>query len=131
MSRDVLYSVLADAILIVHVAFVGFVVLGLTAIYLGHFRGWSWVRNFWFRAAHLVAISIVVVQSWAGIVCPLTDWEMALRARAGAETYAGSFIQHWLHALLYFDAPDWVFIVVYTLFGALVLGSWYFVRPQR
>lgn len=131
MSRDVLYSVLADAILIVHVAFVGFVVLGLAAVYLGHFRGWSWVRNFWFRAAHLVAISIVVVQSWAGIVCPLTDWEMALRARAGAETYAGSFIQHWLHALLYFDAPDWVFIVVYTLFGALVLGSWYFVRPQR
>ena len=63
------------------------------------------------------------------MICPLTIWEMALREKAGAAVYAGSFIQHWLHKLLYWQAPDWVFIVVYTVFGALVLASWFIVRP--
>lgn len=130
MSRDALLSLLADGILLLHVAFVAFVVLGLVAIYVGRALQWRWVRHFYFRVAHLAAISIVVVQAWLGIVCPLTHWEMALRAQIGAPPYAGSFIQHWLHALLYYSAPEWVFIAVYTVFGALVAGSWFFIRPR-
>jgi polyferredoxin len=73
----------------------------------------------------------VVIQAWLGVVCPLTTWEMALRAEAGAATYSGSFIQYWLHSVLYFELPPWVFVVVYTLFGSLVLASWLVVKPYR
>lgn len=121
---------LADAILVLHFLFVLFVVLGLLAIYLGHFLQWQWVSNKTFRILHLVAIGVVVLQSWFGVICPLTIWEMVLREKAGAATYAGSFIQHWLQNLLYYTAADWVFIVVYTGFALLVLLSWYVV-PVR
>ena len=130
MSEQSLLLLLADALLLIHVLFVGFVVLGLVAIYLGFFLHWRWVRNRWFRILHLMAIVIVVLQSWLGLICPLTIWEMALREKASAAVYAGSFIQYWLHQLLYWQAPDWVFIVVYTVFGALVLASWFIVRPD-
>ncbi|MDB2448971.1 DUF2784 domain-containing protein [bacterium] len=121
---------LANAVLLLHVSFVVFVVVGLALIYLGYVRRWSWVHNRWFRGAHLAAIAIVVVQSWLGIICPLTTLEMALRAKAGVATYSGSFIQHWLQTLLYYSAPDWVFVVVYSLFGSLVVFSWWLVRPR-
>ena len=114
-----------------HTLFAGFVVLGLFAIYLGYFLDWSWVRNRVFRLAHLCAIAIVVVQSWVGMICPLTTWEMSLRASADSASYEGSFIQHWLQELLYYSAPDWVFMLVYTLFGSLVLASWFVVKPHK
>ena len=123
--------IIADAILILHVAFVGYVVFGLLAIYVGHFLKWSWIRNFWFRFFHLVAIGIVALQSWVGMICPLTIWEMALRREAGGATYSGSFIQHWLQSILYYSAPEWVFVVSYTAFGCLVLASWFIVRPVK
>jgi polyferredoxin len=72
----------------------------------------------------------VVVQAWLGRICPLTVWESALRERAGDAVYTGSFIAYWLDELLYYQAPAWVFTLVYSLFGALVLASWYFVRPR-
>ncbi|QSP96370.1 DUF2784 domain-containing protein [Marinobacter salinisoli] len=130
MVTEQFYLILADALLVLHVLFVAFVVLGLVLILLGGALRWHWVRNVWFRRAHLVAIGVVVLQSWLGVICPLTTWEMALRRKAGAATYDGSFVQHWLHAILYYDAPEWVFIVVYSLFGALVLASWFLVRPR-
>ncbi|MBT2773629.1 DUF2784 domain-containing protein [Halomonas sp. ISL-60] len=120
----------ADILLILHVLFVAFVVLGLFAVYTGYFLNWQWVRNRVFRIVHLCAIGYVVIQAWLGVVCPLTVWEMALREEAGAATYSGSFIQYWLHSLLYFTLPEWVFVVVYTLFGSLVLASWFVVRPN-
>lgn len=123
--------VAANTLLIVHVAFVVFVILGLALIYLGYFFNWSWVRNFWFRILHLFAIAIVVLQSWLGIICPLTIWEMQLRQQAGDATYSGSFIAHWLQQLLFYQAPQWVFILCYTIFGALVVLSWFVVKPYR
>lgn len=130
MSRDTLLLLFADGLLIIHTLFVGFVVLGLVAIYAGYWLNWNWVRNRKFRIIHLLAIAVVVAQAWLGVICPLTIWEMALREAAGTTAYSGSFIQYWLQKLLYWQAPDWVFIVVYTVFGGLVLASWYSVRPK-
>lgn len=126
-----LLLLLADIILIIHVLFVAFVVFGLLAVYVGYFLNWRWVRHRAFRIIHLCAIGYVVGQVWLGVVCPLTTWEMALRAEAGATTYSGSFIQYWLQSLLYYSAPEWVFMVVYTVFGSLVLASWFVVRPNQ
>jgi polyferredoxin len=123
-------GLLANAILILHVCFVGFVLLGLVFVILGGFRGWRWVRNPWFRLVHLLAIGVVAGQAWCGAICPLTTWEMSLRERAGQAVYEGSFMAHWLQRLLYYDAPPWVFVLGYTLFGLAVAASWFAVRPR-
>lgn len=130
-GEPAIHQILADAILILHVAFVVFVVGGLLLIILGNLRRWVWVNSTGFRIAHLLAIGYVVAQAWLGAVCPLTRLEMWLRRRAGESGYSGSFIEYWLQRLLYFDAPPWVFIVVYTGFGMLVVASWYLYPPQR
>lgn len=130
MSSQTLYHVAADLVLLVHTSFVLFVVLGLVLILCGAALHWSWIRNPWFRLGHLLAIAVVVLQSWLDVLCPLTTLEIALRQRASDAPYAGSFMAHWLEALLYYRAPAWVFMLCYTLFGAAVAISWYYVRPR-
>jgi hypothetical protein len=130
MESQALYSLVADAILVTHVLFVAFVVLGLILIFVGKFQSWLWVRNPWFRVTHLLGIGVVVLQAWFGVICPLTIWEMDLRSKAGETIYEHSFIAHWLSELLYYQAPSWVFVVCYTVFGGLVLASWFLVRPR-
>jgi Protein of Unknown function (DUF2784) len=125
------YLVLADLTLIVHTAFVAFVVVGLVVIWLGRWRGWSFVRNFWFRLLHLAAIGVVVAESVMGFVCPLTTWENQLRLRAGGESrYQESFIQHWLHQVLFFDLDEKVFTVLYVAFFLMVGLSLWFAPPR-
>lgn len=124
------YQVLADTVLTIHVAIVLFVVGGLVMIVAGQFRGWLWVNNLWFRIAHVFAIVVVVLQAWLGVLCPLTTLEMWLRSKAGEGGYSGSFVQYWLQELLYYDAPTWVFILAYTLFGLVVLLTWWYCPPR-
>ena len=124
------YRIAADFVLAVHTSFVLFVVLGLVLILVGRVRGWSWVRNPWFRLGHLLAIGVVVAQAWLGAICPLTTLEMRLRSRAGDAVYSGSFIAHWIETLLYHEAPPWVFAICYSVFGLLVVTSWVIVRPR-
>jgi hypothetical protein len=131
VDRASLLLLAADALLFGHVLFVTFVVLGLVLIFAGKFRNWGWVRNPGFRITHLAAIGVVTLQSWFGMICPLTTWEMALRERAGDATYSGAFISHWLDAILYYQAPAWVFAVCYTVFAGIVVASWFWVRPRR
>ena len=78
-----LWLALADLVLVLHAAFCAFVLLGLVLIWLGRFRGWAFVRNLWFRMAHLACIGVVVAESMLDIVCPLTTWEDRLRLLAG------------------------------------------------
>ena len=118
---------LADFILVVHFCFVLFVVGGLLLIWLGAACGWRWVRNFWFRIAHLAAILFVAGESIVGMVCPLTLWEDALRGR----WHETSFIQRWVGRLLYYDFPGWVFTVAYLLFAIAVVFTFIRVRPER
>ena len=130
-ESSVVYLLAADAVLLLHVLFVAFVTVGLLLIIAGKACHWSWVRNPWFRLAHLLAIVVVVVQSWFGAICPLTTLEMILRSGAGDTVYPGSFVAHWLEAILYYRAPPWIFAVCYTLFGSAVVGSWFWVGPRR
>lgn len=131
MESDSLFLLTADLLLIAHLMFVAFVGLGLFLICLGKPLHWNWVRNPWFRLVHLLAIGIVVIQSWIGALCPLTIWEMRLRERAGDAVYFGSFIVHWFGKILYYQAPQWLFSLCYTIFGAIVIVSWFWVKPRR
>lgn len=122
---------IADLVLVVHAGFVGFVVIGQALILVGLVLRWGWVRNFRFRLAHLVCIVFVTVQTWAGLPCPLTVLENDLRARAGEAGYERGFIAHWLHELIFYDAPQRTFALAYTTFGLVVVATWVFGRPGR
>ncbi len=124
MNDTQLYSVLADTILVIHFAFVVFVVFGFMLILLGLLARWSWVHNRKFRITHLAAIGFVVLQAWLGQLCPLTVWENELRSRAGQSGYTETFVEHWLHEVLFYQAEPWIFTAVYTCFGVLVLLVW-------
>lgn len=124
-------ALLADAILALHAGIVAFVVLGQLAILVGGWRRWHWVRNFGFRIAHLLLMLFIALQAWFGQLCPLTTWEQALRRHAGQTAYAGSFIEHWLSRLIFFQAPWWLFVAAYTAFAALVVVCWFAIPPRR
>ena len=117
----------ADAILIVHFAFVAFVVGGLAAIWLGAALGWCWVRNFAFRVAHLIAILFVAAEALIGVMCPLTVWEDALRGRASEK----GFIARWIHGVMFYELAPWVFTVAYVAFAAAVAATFWLVPPAR
>lgn len=125
------HSLAADAVLSVHVLIVAFVVLGQLLIMIGWAAGWRWVRQFWFRLAHLATIAFVALQAWLGELCPLTVWEQRLRALAGEARYDESFVEHWLSRALFFEAPWWLFVAAYTGFAALVALSWRWIPPRR
>jgi hypothetical protein len=121
-------SLLADLVLITHFLFVAFVVGGLAMIWIGAALNWAWIRNFWFRAAHLGAIGFVVAESLVGVLCPLTVLEDALRQGGGPES---NFIQRWGSRLLYYDLPERVFTIAYLIFGLLVAFTFIYIRPDR
>ncbi len=125
-----LYSLLADAILLIHFTFVVFVVVGFLLILIGLLARWSWVHNRVFRLTHLAAIGIVVLQAWFGQLCPLTVWENEFRRQAGQSGYAETFVEYWLHKLLFYQAEPWVFTAIYTGFGVLVVLAWYLSRRR-
>ncbi|SFO34681.1 DUF2784 domain-containing protein [Nitrosospira briensis] len=117
---------LADIILVIHFIFVLFVVGSLPLIWIGAWMRLDFVRNRRFRFAHISAILFVVVESLIGIVCPLTLLEDQLR---GTET-GGSFIQRWLHRILFYDVPEWLLAGIYVLFALLVVITFRLVPPH-
>lgn len=125
------WALAADAVLALHVGVVLFVVGGWVYVVLGYRRGWPGAGSWWLRLAHLMAIGFVAAQAWLGQACPLTILEMHLRQRAGQATYEQGFIAHWMGQLLYWDAPDWVFTLAYTAFGAAVAWSWWRWPPRK
>lgn len=74
---------LAQAILAFHILIIAFNVFGLIAIPLGAWRGWRWVRIFWWRVLHLAALLVVAVQALLGTACFLTIWQSELQEAAG------------------------------------------------
>jgi hypothetical protein len=125
------YGFLADVLVIIHVAFMAYVVVGQLLILIGILAGWDWVRNLWFRLSHLLAILIVALETVAGIACPLTIWERQLRELAHQPVSDLSFVGQLMHAILFYDLPEWVFSTAYLIFFALVVATFVFAPPRR
>jgi hypothetical protein len=81
---------LADALVVLHLAFIVFAIGG-GALALRR-RGWALL--------HLPALAWATWTEFTGTVCPLTPWEQALRAEAGA-SYSGGFVDHYIVPLVY------------------------------
>jgi polyferredoxin len=118
---------MADALLVLHFLIAAFIAGGLPLVWLGAARGWAWVRNPWFRYAHLAAIAFVAGEGLLGIACPLTVWEDMLRGGVRAE----SFIGRWVQQLLFYRAPEWVFTSIYAAWTAATLLTLKLVPPRR
>lgn len=84
-------SVLADLLVVVHLAFVVFVVTG-------GFLLARWPRLIWL---HLPAAVWGATIEFSGGICPLTPIENRLRVRGGGDAYSGDFVEHYLLPLLY------------------------------
>ena len=126
------YAVLADVVVSVHFLYVLFTVGGLVAILLGGALRWQWVRGFWFRVVHLIAVAIVAVQALAGILCPLTTLEYELRRRAGQSFNSEiSFIARLIRSVIFYDFSPTFFLFLYVGFAVLVAATLLFVRPAR
>jgi hypothetical protein len=121
---------LADLLVVVHCGYVAFVVLGMVAILVGGACGWEWVRNFWFRLAHLLFIMVVAAEAIGGIVCPLTRWEYHLRVLGGEEGEPSSFVGRLVHRLLFYDFPEWVFTTVYCACCGIMLAALVVFPPR-
>jgi hypothetical protein len=124
------YAVLADGVVVFHVAYVAFIVVGQLLILFGLLLRWQWVRNFWFRLAHLVAIAIVAVEAAFDYTCPVTVLERTLRGWAGQEASADSFVARLMHSIIEHDWPQWVFNASHITFGLLVLLTFVLARPR-
>ena len=133
LGSDVMwiYRLLADLVVVAHAAYVLFVILGLVLVLVGLFCRWNWIRNFWFRIVHLTMIAVVVFEALWEITCPLTTLEAALRQRAGESAREGSFVGHWMHELLFYEAEPWLFTMAYCLFGSLVVVAFLMAPPRR
>jgi Protein of Unknown function (DUF2784) len=87
----VLHRVLADAVVLLHLLFVVFAVLG----------GLLALRWPWLALAHLPALGWAAWVEFSGRICPLTPLENALRAAGGEAGYPGGFVEHYLLPVLY------------------------------
>jgi hypothetical protein len=114
----------ADAVLLLHLAFVLFAVCGAALA----FR-WRWMPYL-----HLPAVAWAVFVELTSRVCPLTTIEIALRRQAGEAGYSGSFIEHYLIPLLYppglTPATQYVLAGVVTAIN-LLLYAWLMIRRGR
>ncbi len=132
MSPDAaVWASLADLVLGLHAGFILFVIGGQAFIVAGWALGWAWPRHRWFRLLHLLAIGYVVLEAWLGVICPLTALENILRASSGVATYEHGFIHDWLHRLIFYTAPGWVFTLIYTVFAGFVAWMWVAYPPRR
>ena len=111
---------LADLVFALHAGVVLFNVSGLLLIVIGGLVGWAWIRQRGFRIAHLALMALVTLEAIFGLTCPLTLLEDALRGVATGQ----SFVQRWTMALIYWNAPPWVFVLLYVAFLLAVIGAW-------
>ena len=85
------YRVAADAVLVVHLLFIGFVVGGV-------FLAWRWPRVIWVQLPAMVYGALI---EFVGFTCPLTPLQNYLQHRAGEAGYSGGFISHYLIQWIY------------------------------
>ncbi len=102
------YRILADAVLVVHMSFILFVVGG--GFLVRRWRGVAWV--------HIPAVAWGALIEFMGWVCPLTPLEIWARSRAGGTGYSGGFIEHYLLPVVY---PAALTHEIQIVLGALVL----------
>ena len=103
-----IYSFLADLLVVFHLVFIFYVIAGALLIF-------KWPKTLWL---HIPACFWGMTVEFTGWICPLTPWEIQLRRLAGEEGYIESFIEHYLIPIIY---PNGLTREVQMLLGGTVL----------
>jgi hypothetical protein len=114
----VFYRVLAEATMVVHFAF-------LVYLLIGGFLAWRWPRTI---VAHLMAASWGVLITALSLRCPLTPVEDYFRRRAGEEGLPNGFVDTYIEGVIY---PEQYVNHARALLAAVVLLSWLGVLARR
>jgi len=125
------YLFLADVIAIIHLGYVIYVILGFILIVVGIILRWKWIRNLPFRITHLLAIVGVACEALLGVNCPLTVLEFQLRYTPNLSEEKVSFIGAIIDSLLFYNAPGWLFTIIYTAFAIIVVITFIIAPPKR
>jgi hypothetical protein len=131
MSITTLAVCLADIIALIHLGYVILVILGFALIVAGVIFKWQWIRNPWFRVLHLAAIIAVAIEAIVGVSCPFTVLEFRLRYPSGSVQERSSFIGNFIDSVLFYEAPAWLFTIVYSGFAVLVAVTFIIAPPKR
>ena len=123
--------ILADIIAVIHLGYVIYVILGFILIVVGIICRWKWIRNLPFRITHLLAIVGVACEALLGVNCPLTVLEFKLRYASNFSEEKVSFISTIIDSLLYYNAPGWLFTIIYVAFALLVIITFIIAPPTR
>jgi len=91
ISAQTFYRLLADLVVVVHFAFVLFVILG----------GFLVARRRRLMPFHLAAAIWAALIEFSGWICPLTPLENRLRAKSGSDGYQSDFVAHYILPILY------------------------------
>ena len=117
----------ADTILILHFLVIIFIISLYFLIPYGYSKNWKFVKNYKIRLAHLMLIFFITLETFLGIICPLTTLENDLRGQSYSET----FISFWISKVIYWDLPTIFFIVLYTIFLIFAIILWLKFQPKK
>ena len=103
-----IYSFLADLLVVFHLVFILYVIAGALLIF-------TWPKTLWI---HLPSCFWGMTVEFTGWICPLTPWEIQLRRLAGEEGFSRSFIEQYLIPMIY---PSGLNREIQMLMGSIVL----------
>jgi hypothetical protein len=125
VNETLLCQLLADFIVVIHAAFILFVLFGGISVIF-------WPKAVW---VHLPSVIWGIVIELTGWICPLTPLENSLRAGAGKAPYAGDFVIHYLEPVIYPEGLtrnlQFVFGALVFLLNAVLYGYFFLIRDRR
>ena len=124
------YSFLADLIVVIHLAYIAYIVGGPGVILLGLWRRWKWISNRWFRLMHLLAVLVVVIEIILKTNCPLTTWENSLRTLAQQPVDGSAFMDRLMALVLFASVPAWVTNGIYFVIALTTVAMFLFAPPR-
>ena len=111
---------IAEVLLLIHFGLAAFISAGFFIIPLGYKLNWNWIKKRNLRLLHLFLMGIITAETIVGLTCPLTVLENMFRD----VDYSMSFISFWVAQILYWDLPNQVFVLIYSLCFGWVLILW-------
>jgi len=125
------YRILADTIMVLHLAWIIFMLWGFVLTIRGFFHP-KFFDRWLFRTVHLLGILFVVALEILGKYCPLTLWENALKGHYNPETdYLGSFIIKHIEQMIYPDVSPLVVIIPTILLATFTLVAFVLKPPAK
>ena len=120
---NILFS---EIILLLHLLIFLFITLSFILIPIGYFQKWKWVKNKYYRSIHLILMGIISIETILGFMCPLTILENYFRD----DIKVDNKLTEIAHQILYWDLPNYQFIILYILSFSYLIFLWFFFKPN-